>query len=90
MSKKQVWLVYDKDYEQNPKDVVFATTSFRKIKSFLENKIRKGHCYYCTDEWSITKQIKVFKDDMKNNHRFIINDNLSSYYYTYWYDGEEM
>ena len=90
MSKKQIWLIYEKDCEGNPKDVVFATTSFRKIKSFLENKIRKGYCSYCTDEWSMTKQIQTFKYDMRHNHRALINDYLSSYYFTYWYDGEEM
>lgn len=90
MSKKQIWLVYEKEHEGNPKDVVFVTTNFQKVRSFLENKIRKGYCFYCTDEWSVTKQIQTFKYDMRHNHRALINDYLSSYYFTYWYDGEEM
>ena len=34
--------------------------------------------------------LSFFKDDISNSHRELINHNLSSYYYTYWYDGEEM
>ena len=90
MSKKQIWLVYDKDYEGVPKDVVLVSTNFQKVKSFLANKIKNGNCTYIDSELSITKQLSEFKYDMRNKHRVIINDNLSSYYFTYWYDGEEM
>lgn len=90
MSKKQIWLVYDKDYDDNPKDVVFVSTNFQKVKSFLANKIKNENCTYKDSESSITKQLSEFKYDMRNNHREEINNNLSLYYYTYWYDGEEM
>lgn len=89
-NKKQVWLIYDKDYEGNPKDVVFVSTNFRKVKSFLRDKIKRKYCTYRNDDWSMTKQLQNLKYDMATKHRAIINDNLSSYYFTYWYDGEEM
>lgn len=88
--KDQIWLIYDKDYEGVPKDVVLVSTSFQKVKSFLANKIKNENCTYRDSELSITKQLSEFKYDMRNKHRAIINDNLSSYYFTYWYDGEEM
>lgn len=92
MSKKQIWLVYEKEYihEEEPKTVVFVTTSFRKVKSFLINKIKVGECIYANSESSISRQIQRFRYDMKTKNREVINNNLSSYYYTYWYDGEEM
>ena len=90
MSKKQIWLVYEKDYDDNPKDVVFVTTNFQKVKNFLANKIKNEECIYHDEELSKTRQLSFFRYDMKNSYRAIINDNLSSYYFTYWYDGEEM
>lgn len=90
MSKKQVWLVYEKDYEGNPKDVVFVTTNFQKIKNFLTTKIKNAECIYHDPNFSKTRQLSFLRYDMRNSHREIINNNLSSYYYTYWYDGEEM
>lgn len=90
MSKKQIWLVYEKDYEGTPKDVVLVTTNFQKVKTFLSDKINKKECIYRDSELSKTRQLAFFRYDMRNNHRAIINDNLSSYYFTYWYDGEEM
>ena len=90
MSKKQIWLVYEKDYEDNPKDVVFVTTNFQKVKNFLASKIKNKECIYRDAELSKTRQLAFLRYDMRNSHRAIINDNLSSYYFTYWYDGEEM
>ena len=90
IKKNQIWLIYDKDYEGVLKDVVFVSTNFQKVKSFLANKIKNENCTYRDSELSITNQLSEFKYDMKNKHREIINDNLSSYYFTYWYDGEEM
>lgn len=89
-NKKQVWLIYEKDYEGNLKDVVFVSTNFQKVKSFLANKIDNGDCIYHSSDYSKTRQLAFFRHDMRNSHREIINDNLSSYYFTYWYDGEEM
>ena len=90
MSKKQIWLVYDKDYEGVPKDVVLVSTNFQKVKSFLANKIKNEECVYRDSELSKTRQLSFLRYDMRNSHREEINNNLSSYYYTYWYDGEEM
>ena len=45
MSKKQIWLIYEKDYEGNPKDIVLVTTNFQKVKSFLSDKIDKKDPY---------------------------------------------
>jgi len=92
MSKKQIWLVYEKEYDsqEDPMWVVFVTTSFRKLKSFLTSKIKAGECIYANSESSISRQIQRFRYDMKTKNREVINNNLSSYYYTYWYDGEEM
>ena len=44
-SKKQIWLVYEKEYthEDDPKTVVFVTTNFQKVKNFLTSKIKKLH-----------------------------------------------
>lgn len=88
--KNQIWLIYDKDYEGVIKDVVLVSTNFQKVKSFLANKIENEKCTYRDSAFSITKQLSEFKYDMRNKHRAIINDNLSSYYFTFWYDGEEM
>ena len=90
MSKKQIWLVYEKDYDNNLKDVVFVTTNFQKVKNFLASKIKNEECIYIDAELSKTTQLSFFRHDMRNNHRIVINGNLSSYYFTYWYDGEEM
>lgn len=92
MSKKQIWLVYEKEYiyEDDPKTVVFVTTNFQKVKNFLTSKIKNGECVYRDSNLSKTRQLSFFRYDMRNSHREVINNNLSSYYYTYWYDGEEM
>lgn len=86
MSKKQIWLVYEKDYESNPKDVVLVTTNFQKVKNFLTSKIKNEECVYRDAELSKTRQLSFLRYDMRNSHREEINNNLSSYYYTYWYD----
>lgn len=92
MSKKQIWLIYEKEYDsqEEPRWVVFVTTNFRKVKSFLTSKIKDGECVYRDSNLSKTRQLAFFRHDMRNSHREVINNNLSSYYYTYWYDGEEM
>ena len=91
-SKKQIWLVYEKEYihEEDPKTVVFVTTNFQKVKNFLTSKIKNRECVYRDSNLSKTRQLAFFRHDMRNSHREEINNNLSSYYYTYWYDGEEM
>lgn len=91
-SKKQIWLVYEKEYiyEDDPKTVVFVTTNFQKVKNFLTSKIKNGECVYRDSNLSKTRQLAFFRHDMRNSHREEINNNLSSYYFTYWYDGEEM
>lgn len=91
-SKKQIWLVYEKEYiyEDDPKTVVFVTTNFQKVKKFLTSKIKTGECVYRDSNLSTTRQLSFLRYDMRNSHREEINNNLSSYYYTYWYDGEEM
>ena len=91
-NKKQIWMVYEKEYmyEDEPKTMVFVTTNFQKVKKFLTNKIKNGECVYRDSNLSKTRQLSFFKDDMSNSHRELINHNLSSYYYTYCYDGEEI
>ena len=91
-SKKQIWLVYEKEYiyEDDPKTVVFVTTNFQKVQNFLTSKIKNGECVYRDSNLSKTRQLSFLRYDMRNSHREEINNNLSSYYYTYWYDGEEM
>ena len=38
-NKKQIWMVYEKEYmyEDKPKTMVFVTTNFQKVKKFLTN-----------------------------------------------------
>ena len=61
-----------------------------RLKKFLTSKIKNGECVYRDSNLSKTRQLSFFKDDIRNSHREVINNNLSSYYYTYWYDGEEI
>ena len=68
-----------------------ATTSVRKLKSFIVRKIiDKTFTYDKGDELSISQQVKLFKMDFENGLRDDINNCLRYGFLDYCYDGEEI
>lgn len=93
MSKKQIYTVFACD-EWKSKDsmrLLMATTSVRKLKSFIVRKIAdETFTYDKGSELSISQQVKLFKIDFENALREDINNCLYYGYLDYCYDGEEI
>lgn len=93
MSKKQIYTVFACD-EWKSKDsmrLLMATTSVRKLKSFIVRKIAdETFTYDKGSELSIPQQVKLFKIDFENALREDINNCLHYGYLDYCYDGEEI
>lgn len=93
MSKKQIYTVFACD-EWKSKDsmrLLMATTSVRKLKSFIVRKIAdETFTYDKGSELSIPQQVKLFKADFENALRADINNCLHYGFLDYCYDGEEI
>ena len=90
---KQIWIVYAcDDWNSKPMQCIMCTTSVRKLKSFIIEKIKDGTFDYFTPDLSplIAKKIAQFNADWKTQTRDHINWNLGNGFYDYCYDGEEI
>lgn len=65
---KKIYLFYTCNAwkEHSSMRLVVATTSLQKLKSIIIKKIKDGDVAYIEEEWSITKQLKEFREDWKN------------------------
>lgn len=93
---KQVFVVFscDEDKSDESMKLLMATTSVRKLKSYIAKRIEDDTFGYDDDEISKKHQIKRFKFDFdagigKSALRHMINARLHNGFYDYCYDGEE-
>lgn len=90
---KQIYTVFACD-EWKGRDsmrLLMATTSVRKLKSFIVRKITdETFTYDKGDEISTPQQVKLFKADFGNSLREDINNCLHYGFLDYCYDGEEI
>ena len=71
--------------------LLMATTSIRKLKSFIVRKISdETFTYDKGNELSIPQQVKLFKMDFENGLRNDVNGCLHYGFLDYCYDGEEI
>ena len=92
-SKKQIYLVYSCDEWKSTDSMklMMATTSQRKLKSYIVKAIKDGDFVYSwTDNESKAEQISGFKYSFKYSTRYDINNKLKYGYIDYCYDGEEI
>lgn len=90
---KQIYTVFACDEWKSRDSMRFlmATTSVRKLKSFIVRKIAdETFTYDKGSELSIPQQVKLFKADFENALRADINNCLHYGFFDYCYDGEEI
>lgn len=91
-SNKQIYLVYSCDEWKTLSSMrlLLATTSQRKLTSYLTTQIMLGCMSYQDGSVSSEEQIEKFKRDFEREPRQNINNNLCYGYFDYCYDGEEI
>lgn len=92
-SKKQIYLVFSCDDHKThaSEQLIMATTSVRKLKSFLAKEIENGDIDYSYGAEETQKQMVArFKKDFDALTRRELNDHLVYAYIDYCYDGEEI
>lgn len=92
-SKKQIYLVFSCDDHKThySEKLIMATTSVRKLKSFLAKEISNGDIDYSNGITETPKRMSAkFKRDFDVLTRGEINDRLVYAYIDYCYDGEEI
>ena len=89
-NKRQIYLVYSCDDWKSTDSMrlEMATTSVRRLKSFIAKKIKAGDYYYGSEEES--RQVERFKRDFDTETRDYINSLLIYGFYDCTYDGEEI
>jgi hypothetical protein len=94
---KQIFVVYacDEWKSTDSMQLLMATTSVRKLKSYIAKRIEDDTFGYGDEELSKKKQAAKFKFDFsagvgESSMRRTINDQLHNGYYDYCYDGEEI
>lgn len=92
MSKRQIYLVYacDEWKSRDSMRLEMATTSVRRLKSFIAKKIKDGDYDYYDAEASRAKQVAEFKRDFDSERRDYINGQLVYGFLDYTHDGEEI
>jgi hypothetical protein len=90
--QKQIFLIYECDAWKSwdSMKLILCTTSKRKVKSFIANKILQNDFDYDDYNLSRNQQVKKFKKDFEIETRRTINDKLKYCYYDYCYDGKEI
>ncbi len=89
--RKQIYTVFacDQWKSRDSMRLLMATTSIRKLKSFIVRKIAdETFAYDKGNELSISQQVKLFKIDFENGLREDINNCLHYGFLDYCYDGE--
>ena len=90
---KQIYTVFacDEWKSRDSMRLMMATTSVRKLKSFIVRKISdETFTYDKGNELSIPQQVKLFKMDFENGLRNDVNGCLHYGFLDYCYDGEEI
>lgn len=92
VSNKQIYFIFycDEHKSRHSMTLLMATTSVRKLRSFLAQKIAEGDFTYVDDSLDKAEQVKRFKYDFDNKNRTYINDYLIYGFYDYAYDGEQI
>lgn len=91
MSKKQIFIVQACDAwgSKDSMRLLLVTTSTRRLRAFIAEKIRSGEFDYNDAEMSRAKQVKQFREDFERD-RSTIDSRLMYGTYDYVYDGEEV
>ena len=92
-SKKQIYLVFSCDGHKthSSERLIMATTSVRKLKSFLAKEIANGDIDYSNGITETQKRMAAkFRKEFEVLTRREINDRLVYAYIDYSYDGEEI
>lgn len=92
-SKKQIYLVFSCDDHKthDSERLIMATTSVRKMKSFLAKEIENGDIDYSNGITETPKRMAAkFRKEFDVLTRREINDRLVYAYIDYCYDGEEI
>lgn len=91
---KQIYTVFTCDNwkSRDSMNLIFCSTSQRKLKSFIAKKIEDNTFSYNHGEEDLSKnkQVKMFKSDFDIISHDYINCNLNGGYLDYYYDGEEI
>ena len=92
MSRKQIFMVWSCDDWQSRDSMrlLMATTSTRKLRSFIAAKIKDDTFGYDDDDISKKHQVERFKFDFDSGQQVTINGRLNGGCYDYCYDGEEV
>lgn len=93
MSKRQIFLVYDCDDWKSTDSMrlCLATTSVRRLKSFIAEKIERGDFYYDgPDNESPAQSAKRFRKEFETEESRTLNDRLTYGFFDYTHDGEEI
>lgn len=91
-SKKQIYLVFSCDGHKThaSERLIMATTSVRKLKSFLVKEIENGDIHYSNGITETPKRMAArLRKEFDVLTRREINDRLVYAYIDYCYDGEE-
>lgn len=92
-SKKQIYLVFSCNGSKfhDSESLIMATTSVRKLKSFLTKEIENGYIDYSNGITETPKRMAAkFRKEFDLLSRREINDRLAYAYIDYCYDGEEI
>lgn len=92
MRGKQIFMVWSCDDWQSRDSMrlLMATTSTRKLRSFIAAKIKDDTFGYDDDEIPKERQVERFELDFDDGQRVMINGRLHGGCYDYCYDGEEV
>lgn len=92
MRGKQIFVVWScNDWQsRDSMRLLMATTSTRKLRSFIAAKIKDDTFGYGDDEIPKERQGERFELDFDDGQRVMINGRLRGGCYDYCYDGEEI
>ena len=93
MSERIIYLVYTCDFKmsRDSMQLVLATTSVRRVKSFVSQGILNCRWSYRDHQgYNEKDQAKLFRKDFERTTRGDLNDMLLYCYLDYIYDGEEI
>ena len=90
-SKTQIFIVKKCNIVDQPIGIYMVTTSIRKLKRFIINKILNNNpdIFYDNEKMNKPAQKREFISDWNKLHRDQINEKLYGLKYYYVYDGEE-
>lgn len=90
---KQIFTVFacDEWKSQDSMRLLMATTSIRKLASFIARKIAdETFSYNKGESLSVSQQVKLFNSDFESDSRENIANHLDYCYISRCFDGEEI